>query len=114
MICSILQAQNEVVLTADDTEGPLPGAITISPKLMEGTHVADIPLETVDARRASGSNTDGTAQLLRDEIRYLDGVIQSNLTRKSVLEARLRSLSGYYDVVDEPAVGDSSVEAPQA
>ncbi|GAA0143723.1 hypothetical protein LIER_04336 [Lithospermum erythrorhizon] len=34
--------------------------------------------------------------------------------RKSVLEARLRSLSGADDTEDEPAVGDASTETPLA
>ncbi|GAA0142391.1 hypothetical protein LIER_03299 [Lithospermum erythrorhizon] len=46
------------------------------------------------------SHTDGTVQLLRDEIRYLNGVIQSSMARKSVLEARLRSLTGDDDPDD--------------
>ncbi|GAA0144955.1 hypothetical protein LIER_36041 [Lithospermum erythrorhizon] len=108
----ILHAQKEVILTTDDTEGLSSGAITVRPKLMEGTHIADILLASVDASGASGSNTDGIAQLLRDEIRYLDGVIQSNVARKSVLEARLRSLNGENDPEDEPVVGDNSVKAP--
>ncbi|GAA0186987.1 hypothetical protein LIER_34275 [Lithospermum erythrorhizon] len=79
---------------------------------MEGTHVADIPLAPVDAGGASGSSTNGTVQLLRDEIRYFDGVIRSTLARKSLLEARLRSLSGEDDTKDEPAIGDSGAMAP--
>ncbi|GAA0173037.1 hypothetical protein LIER_41447 [Lithospermum erythrorhizon] len=53
--------------SADDSvkdtvaEGPPPGAITISPKLMEGTHVVDIHLAPVDTGGALGSNTDGIA-----------------------------------------------------
>ncbi|GAA0164456.1 hypothetical protein LIER_20086 [Lithospermum erythrorhizon] len=107
MTCSILLAQNEDILTVDDTEGPSPGVITINPKLMEDTHVDDMPLAHVADEGASGSGTDGTAQLLRDEIGYLDGVIQSSLSRKSVLEARLQSLSGE----DDP---DEGTETPQA
>ncbi|GAA0141189.1 hypothetical protein LIER_02393 [Lithospermum erythrorhizon] len=95
-------------------EGLPPGTITISPKLLEGTHVVDIPLAPVDVGGASGSSTDGTAQLLWDEIRYLDGVIQSSLARKSVLEARLRSLSREDDPDVDPAGGDNGAEAPQA
>ncbi|GAA0158337.1 hypothetical protein LIER_15394 [Lithospermum erythrorhizon] len=57
----------EDILTAADKEGPFPGVITISPKLMQGTYVTDIPLAHVDVGGASGSSTDGTVQLLRDE-----------------------------------------------
>ncbi|GAA0161168.1 hypothetical protein LIER_17544 [Lithospermum erythrorhizon] len=93
---------------------PPPRAITISPKLMEGTHIADIPLALVDAGGASGSSTDGTARLLKDEIRYLDGVIRSSLARKSMLEAHLRSLSGEDDPDADPVGGDTSAKAPLA
>ncbi|GAA0162918.1 hypothetical protein LIER_18909 [Lithospermum erythrorhizon] len=75
MLCNILQAQKEDVLTINDSEELPPGTITISPKLLEGIYVTDIPLAQVDAGGASGSSTDGTTQLLRDKIRYLDGVI---------------------------------------
>ncbi|GAA0155644.1 hypothetical protein LIER_13330 [Lithospermum erythrorhizon] len=112
MLCSILESHKEDILTAEDVEGLAPGFITISPKLMQGTQVADIPLVTVDTGGASGSGTDETAKILRDEIRYLDGVIQSSLARKSVLDERLRSLSGEDDTKDGPAVGESGPEAP--
>ncbi|GAA0170302.1 hypothetical protein LIER_24597 [Lithospermum erythrorhizon] len=72
---------------------------------MEGTHVVDVPMAPLADEGAPGSRTDGAAQLLRDEIRYLDGVIQSSLARKSVLAARLRSLSGE----DDP---DEGAETP--
>ncbi|GAA0171677.1 hypothetical protein LIER_25656 [Lithospermum erythrorhizon] len=93
MICNILLAQHNNILTVDETEGAAPGVITISPKLMEGTHVADVSLTPLAKEGASGSHTDGTVQLLRDEIRYLNEVIQSSMARKSVMEAHLRSLT---------------------
>ncbi|GAA0159450.1 hypothetical protein LIER_16220 [Lithospermum erythrorhizon] len=107
MLCGILKD----ILTAENIEGPAPGFITISPKLMQGTHVADIPLVTTETGGVSGSGTDETTKVMRDEIRHLDGVIQSSLARKSVLEARLRSLSGEDDPDADPAVGGSGVEA---
>ncbi|GAA0144911.1 hypothetical protein LIER_42830 [Lithospermum erythrorhizon] len=113
MLCGILESQKENILTAEDVEGPTLGFITISPKLMQGTYVADTPLATVDAGGALGSNTNGTAQLLRDKIHYLEGVIQSSLAKKSVLEARLRSLSGEDDPKVDPSIGDSGVEVPR-
>ncbi|GAA0169772.1 hypothetical protein LIER_24180 [Lithospermum erythrorhizon] len=61
MICSILQAQKEDILTADDTEGPPTRVITISPKLMEGTHVATVPLAPIAVEGASRSSIDETA-----------------------------------------------------
>ncbi|GAA0149559.1 hypothetical protein LIER_08704 [Lithospermum erythrorhizon] len=111
---SILESQKEDILTVEDVEGPAPGFITISPKLIQGTHVADIPPVTVDTGGASGSGTDESAKILRDEIRHLDGIIQSSLARKYVLEAHLRSLSGEDNPDVEPAVGDGGVETPPA
>ncbi|GAA0170952.1 hypothetical protein LIER_41053 [Lithospermum erythrorhizon] len=63
MLCSILESQKEDLLTAEDVEGLAPCFITISPKLMQGTHVADIPLQAmklvecleVAMRRLAGS-----------------------------------------------------------
>ncbi|GAA0142954.1 hypothetical protein LIER_03744 [Lithospermum erythrorhizon] len=112
--CKFVAIDKEDILTANDTEGLPSGTITISPKLLERTHVADIPLAPVDVGGASGSNTDRTAQLLMDEIRYLDGVIQSSLARKSVLETRLRSLSGEDDPYANTTGGNSGAKAPQA
>ncbi|GAA0148609.1 hypothetical protein LIER_08001 [Lithospermum erythrorhizon] len=103
--------RKEDILTATDEEGPFPDVITISPKLMQGTHVADILLVTVDTGGASGSGTDDTARILRDEILHLDGVIQSSLARKSFPEARLRSPSGEADPTIDPAVDGSGADA---
>ncbi|GAA0139927.1 hypothetical protein LIER_35157 [Lithospermum erythrorhizon] len=89
------------------------GFITISPKLMQGTHVADIPLVTIDTGGGSRSGIDDTARVLRDEIRHLEGVIHSSLARKSVLEAPLRSLNGDVDPDVDPDVDGSGAEAPQ-
>ncbi|GAA0186771.1 hypothetical protein LIER_34059 [Lithospermum erythrorhizon] len=86
MMSSILQDQEEDILIAADEEGPFLGVITINPKLTQGTHVADIPLTTADTGGAIGSDTDETMRVLRVEIRLSDGVIQTSLARKSVLE----------------------------
>ncbi|GAA0141274.1 hypothetical protein LIER_02454 [Lithospermum erythrorhizon] len=107
-----LQLLEIVKVLTEDVEGPSPGFITISPKLIQETHVANIPLVTVDTSGASGSGTDKTIKILRDELRHLDGVIQSSLARKYVLEARLRSLSGEDDAQDEAIVGDGGAETP--
>ncbi|GAA0145421.1 hypothetical protein LIER_36126 [Lithospermum erythrorhizon] len=53
MLCNILASQKEDILTTDDVKGLSPGFITISRKLMQGTHVADIPLVTTDIGGAS-------------------------------------------------------------
>ncbi|GAA0143233.1 hypothetical protein LIER_35700 [Lithospermum erythrorhizon] len=44
ILCNILESEKEDLLTTEDVEGQAPGFITISPKLIQGTHVADIPL----------------------------------------------------------------------
>ncbi|GAA0179101.1 hypothetical protein LIER_29931 [Lithospermum erythrorhizon] len=92
---------------------PTKGVITISPKLMQGTHIADIPLAIVDTGGALESGTDETPKIIRDEMRHLDGVIQTSLARKSVWEAYLRSLSGAVDPVVDPGIGGTGAEAPQ-
>ncbi|GAA0143933.1 hypothetical protein LIER_04501 [Lithospermum erythrorhizon] len=104
MICSILLSQHNDILTSDDVEGADPGVITITPRLMEGTHVADVPLGPQTEEDTSTTHTDSTVQLLQEEIRYLNGVIQTSMARKSVLEARLRSLTSE----DDAGVGDDS------
>ncbi|GAA0168013.1 hypothetical protein LIER_22830 [Lithospermum erythrorhizon] len=55
----------------------------------------------------SGVGNEETTRVLKDEIKHLNGVIQSSLARKSVLEARLRSLSGDDDPTVDPAANDS-------
>ncbi|GAA0152989.1 hypothetical protein LIER_37603 [Lithospermum erythrorhizon] len=57
---------------------------------------------------ASGNGNEETARILRDGIRYLDGVIQTRIARMSVLEVRLRSLTGAVDL----SVDGSGAEAP--
>ncbi|GAA0173878.1 hypothetical protein LIER_27388 [Lithospermum erythrorhizon] len=53
MFCNILESQKEDILTAEDVEGPASGFITIGPKLMQGTHIADIPQVTAESGGAS-------------------------------------------------------------
>ncbi|GAA0167232.1 hypothetical protein LIER_22209 [Lithospermum erythrorhizon] len=77
-----------------------------SPSIINGIQVA---LQFEDVSGTSGGENEETARFLRDEIRHLDGVIQTSLARKFVLEARLRSLSG----VANPDVGGSGAETPQ-
>ncbi|GAA0175417.1 hypothetical protein LIER_28596 [Lithospermum erythrorhizon] len=66
------------------------------------------PIETGGG---SSVGNDETARFLRDEIKHLEGVIQSSLARKSILEARLRSLTG--DLVVDPGASNSEAEASQ-
>ncbi|GAA0139647.1 hypothetical protein LIER_01149 [Lithospermum erythrorhizon] len=113
MLYTILESQKDDILTTIDVEGPAPGFITISPKLMQGTHVVDIHLQSEDTSGALSSGNDETARILRDEIRHLDRVIQSSLARKSVLEIHLRSLIGDADPVVDPSIAGSGAEAPQ-
>ncbi|GAA0156929.1 hypothetical protein LIER_14306 [Lithospermum erythrorhizon] len=63
----------------------------------KGIYVADIPLQADDTSGASGSGNEETTRILGDEIRHLDRVIQTSIASKSVLEARLRSLTGEVD-----------------
>ncbi|GAA0184192.1 hypothetical protein LIER_31480 [Lithospermum erythrorhizon] len=92
-------------------ESPAPGFITISPKLIQGTHVPNISLQAKETSGESGSRNEETARILRDEIRHLDGVIQTSVTKKSVLEARLRNLSGDGNSDVDPAISGSGAEA---
>ncbi|GAA0185556.1 oxidoreductase [Lithospermum erythrorhizon] len=55
----------------------------------------------------------GMIKAAQDEIRHLEGVIQTTLARKSVLEARLRSLTREVGPEVDPAVGDCKAEASQ-
>ncbi|GAA0161620.1 hypothetical protein LIER_17895 [Lithospermum erythrorhizon] len=79
-----------------------------SPKFMQGTYVANIPLQYEDASGTSRGGNEEIARFLRDEIRHLDGVIQTSLVRKSVLEAQLKSLIGEAHL----GVDGSRAEAP--
>ncbi|GAA0159738.1 hypothetical protein LIER_16446 [Lithospermum erythrorhizon] len=78
-----------------------------------GTHVVDIPLKATETGRSSGSGNEGTAKILKDEIRHLEGVIQFSLARKSVLEMMLRSLAGEVDPEVDPDAADSEAEVSQ-
>ncbi|GAA0139489.1 hypothetical protein LIER_01020 [Lithospermum erythrorhizon] len=88
LLCSIIESQHSDILTAADDEGPTRGLLTINPKLLQGTHDADIPLPTVETGDASNAGNDETARFLRDEIKHLEGVIQTSLARKSVLKGK--------------------------
>ncbi|GAA0157211.1 hypothetical protein LIER_43397 [Lithospermum erythrorhizon] len=113
LLCNIIEAQQPDILTAADEEAPSHGFTTISPKLLQGTHVADIPLRAIETGSGSGAGNEATARFLKDEIKQLDGVIQSSLARKSVLEAHLRSFTGEDDPVVAPDASDSEAEASQ-
>ncbi|GAA0161094.1 hypothetical protein LIER_17493 [Lithospermum erythrorhizon] len=76
-----------------------------------GTHVANIPLRAIETRSGLSTGSDETSRFIRDEIKHLDSVIQSSLARKSVLEARLKSLAGEDDPRIDPAGSDSEAEA---
>ncbi|GAA0144786.1 hypothetical protein LIER_42827 [Lithospermum erythrorhizon] len=106
-------AQQHDILIAADEEAQFSGFITISPKLLQGTHVANIPLRAIETGSRSGAGNEETARFLRDEIKYLDGVIQSSLAQKSVLDAHLRSMTGEDDPAVAPDASDSEAEASQ-
>ncbi|GAA0139876.1 hypothetical protein LIER_01337 [Lithospermum erythrorhizon] len=56
------------------------------------THVADVPLQDVSPDEIITGGQIAVVKILQDEIAHLDGMIQSNLVRKSVLEAKVKSL----------------------
>ncbi|GAA0175103.1 hypothetical protein LIER_41848 [Lithospermum erythrorhizon] len=70
-----IEYQHSDVFTDIDEEVNSAGFITISPKLLHGTHVANIPLKLVKTNRASGSGNEMTTKILKDEVRDLEGVI---------------------------------------
>ncbi|GAA0180784.1 hypothetical protein LIER_30153 [Lithospermum erythrorhizon] len=108
-----MEAQHSDIVAVDDEEALALGFITISPKLMQGTHVPDIPLRAVETGGGSSVGNDETAHFLMDEIKHLEGVIQKSLAKKSVLKARLRSLVGEDDPVIDPATSDNEAAASQ-
>ncbi|GAA0144651.1 hypothetical protein LIER_35979 [Lithospermum erythrorhizon] len=86
---NIIEAQQPDILTVVDEEAPSPVFITISPKLLQGTHVANIPLRSIEMGSGSGA------------------------AQKSVLEARLRSLTEEDDPAIDPDASESEAEAFQ-
>ncbi|GAA0145325.1 hypothetical protein LIER_05546 [Lithospermum erythrorhizon] len=80
-----------------------------SPKFQKGTHVTDIPLRPIKGGGPSGEGQGKAMRIISNEIKYLDRVIQTNLVRKSELEARVRSLTEYVD----PYAVDSEADASQ-
>ncbi|GAA0171192.1 hypothetical protein LIER_25285 [Lithospermum erythrorhizon] len=69
----------------------------------------DIEAQPVETGGSSGIGQDEIVWIIRDEIRHLERVIQTSLSRKSVLETWLSSLAGQVD----PAVDDSKADASQ-
>ncbi|GAA0171528.1 hypothetical protein LIER_25535 [Lithospermum erythrorhizon] len=67
-----MDSQHSNILTAVDEEAPSLGFITISPKLLQGTYVVDMPLKAVETGDASGAGNHETARFIRDEIRHLE------------------------------------------
>ncbi|GAA0173989.1 hypothetical protein LIER_27476 [Lithospermum erythrorhizon] len=90
----VLEAQHLEILTTEDEEAHVPGFITISPKLLQGIHVVDIPLRAVETGDTFGPCPKKVARFIRNEIKHLEEVIQFSLDRKSVLNASLRSITG--------------------
>ncbi|GAA0176191.1 hypothetical protein LIER_29229 [Lithospermum erythrorhizon] len=76
-----------------------------------GTHVVDIPQKLVETCGGSSAGNDETFRFIRDEINHLEGMIQTSLPIRSVLDVRLRSLPGEDDPVIDPAASDSEAEA---
>ncbi|GAA0167688.1 hypothetical protein LIER_22563 [Lithospermum erythrorhizon] len=89
---NLLRAQHPVVLAETNEETIIPKSFTISHKLKSGTHVADIPIQDVGTYKVITAEQTAAVKILQDEIAYLDGVIQSSLARKSILEAKFKTL----------------------
>ncbi|GAA0167156.1 hypothetical protein LIER_25755 [Lithospermum erythrorhizon] len=71
------------------------------------------PLTPREARGSSSIGKDETTRITRNEIRYLEGMIQSSIAKKFELEARLQSIAREVDLEVDPAIGDSEAEASQ-
>ncbi|GAA0159514.1 hypothetical protein LIER_16268 [Lithospermum erythrorhizon] len=76
---NIIEAQQPDILTTADEEANFLGFITINPKLLQITHVADISLRVIEIGSGSGAGNEESTRFLRDEIKHLDGMIQSRL-----------------------------------
>ncbi|GAA0150603.1 hypothetical protein LIER_37142 [Lithospermum erythrorhizon] len=92
LICSLLKTQHPEVLTGINEDAIVPKSFSISHKLLLGTHVVDVPIPDVGAEEVVTVGQTAAVKILQDEIVHLDGVIQSSLARKSVLEAKVKAL----------------------
>ncbi|GAA0186949.1 hypothetical protein LIER_34237 [Lithospermum erythrorhizon] len=89
------------------------GKLKINENRTKGTHVPDIPLRAIETGSGSSTSNEETARFIMDEIKNLDGVIQSSLARKSVLEERRRILTREVDPAIDLGVADSEAKASQ-
>ncbi|GAA0151758.1 hypothetical protein LIER_37350 [Lithospermum erythrorhizon] len=92
LICSLLKTQHTEVLTEINEDGVDPKPFIISHKLLKGTHVADVPIPDVSTDEVITSGQTAAVKILQDEITHLEGVIQSSLARKSILEVKVKTL----------------------
>ncbi|GAA0163971.1 hypothetical protein LIER_19714 [Lithospermum erythrorhizon] len=57
-IAKVIEAQQPDILTVSDEEAPSPKFITISPKLLQGTHVVEIPLRAIETGSRPGAGNE--------------------------------------------------------
>ncbi|GAA0162711.1 hypothetical protein LIER_18743 [Lithospermum erythrorhizon] len=88
----------------DDPESPNLQKVTLrnhtvdfSPSIINAYYGKKMGEKLVDTSGALDNGNQRTAKIIRDEIMHLEGVIQSSLAIKYVLEARLRSVLGEVD-----------------
>ncbi|GAA0163473.1 hypothetical protein LIER_43647 [Lithospermum erythrorhizon] len=92
LICSLLKTQHPEVMSGINEDAVTPKSFSISHKLLSGTHVIDVPIPDGGAAKVATGRQTAAVQILQDEIAYLDGVIQSSLARKLMLEAKVQAL----------------------
>ncbi|GAA0171687.1 hypothetical protein LIER_41202 [Lithospermum erythrorhizon] len=92
LICSLLKTQHPEVMTGINEDDVAPKSFSISHKLLSGTHVIDVPIPDGGVEKVVTGRQTAAVQILQDEIAYLDGVIQSSLTRKLMIEAKVKAL----------------------
>ncbi|GAA0184251.1 hypothetical protein LIER_31539 [Lithospermum erythrorhizon] len=74
LLCNIMEDHHPDILTTMDEEALSPGFLTVSPKLLQGTHVTNIPLRPCKIGGSFGVGQDETIRIIRDEMGFL-GVI---------------------------------------
>ncbi|GAA0166757.1 hypothetical protein LIER_21842 [Lithospermum erythrorhizon] len=67
LLYNIIESQHSNIITTADVEGPFLGILTIIPKLLQGTHVADIPLSTIETGTTSGAVLEARLRSLEDD-----------------------------------------------
>ncbi|GAA0183438.1 hypothetical protein LIER_30847 [Lithospermum erythrorhizon] len=110
---NLLRAQHPRVLTSTDAEETVAKPFTISHKLFTGIlwskycgqNFTDVPLQVDDLGDTSTVGHNIVVKFFQEEIKHLEGVIQSSLAGKSFLEARVKNLPETKDL-DVGNIGD--------